>query len=78
LPYQVHRSVEVGSGCRDSVCVRFLDRIRPNRSERNHKQVEVNKAPRDQGHYIHPELFGHEGEPSIAEIRHPRPQPLRQ
>jgi hypothetical protein len=36
--------------------------------------VEVDKAPRDQGHYIHPELFGHEGEPSIAEIHHPRPQ----
>jgi hypothetical protein len=37
-------------------------------------QAEVDKAPRDQGHYIHPELFGHEGEPSIAEIHHPRPQ----
>jgi hypothetical protein len=36
-------------------------------------QVEVDKAPRDQGHYIHPELFGHEGDPSIAEIHHPRP-----
>jgi hypothetical protein len=36
-------------------------------------QVEVDKAPRDQGHYIHPELFGHEGEPSIAEMHHPRP-----
>jgi trimeric autotransporter adhesin len=36
-------------------------------------QVEVDKAPQDQGHYIHPELFGHEGEPSIAEIHHPRP-----
>jgi trimeric autotransporter adhesin len=40
--------------------------------------VEVDKAPKDQGHYIHPELFGHEGEPSIAEIRHPRPQPPQQ
>jgi hypothetical protein len=38
-------------------------------------QVEVDKAPRDQGHYIHPELFGHEGEPSIAEMHHPRPAP---
>jgi hypothetical protein len=37
--------------------------------------VEVDKAPSEQGHYIHPELFGHAGEPSIAEIRHPRPQP---
>jgi hypothetical protein len=36
--------------------------------------VEVDKAPRDQGHYLHPELFGHEGEPSITEIHHPRPQ----
>jgi len=37
--------------------------------------VEVDKAPRDRGHYLHPELFGHEGEPSIAEMQHPRPQP---
>jgi hypothetical protein len=36
-------------------------------------QVEVDKAPRDQGHFLHPELFGHEGEPSIAEMHHPRP-----
>ncbi len=36
-------------------------------------QVEVDKAQQDQGHYIHPELFGHEGEPSIAEMHHPRP-----
>jgi len=36
-------------------------------------QVEVDKAARDQGHYIHPELFGHEGEPSIAQMHHPRP-----
>jgi Collagen triple helix repeat (20 copies)/IPT/TIG domain len=36
-------------------------------------QVEVEKAPRDQGRYLHPELFGHEGEPSIAESHHPRP-----
>jgi trimeric autotransporter adhesin len=35
-------------------------------------QVEVDKAPADQGHYIHPELFGHEGEPNIAELHHPR------
>jgi hypothetical protein len=41
-------------------------------------QVEVDKAAKDQGHYIHPELFGHEGEPSIAEMHHPRPQPPRQ
>jgi hypothetical protein len=36
-------------------------------------QVEVDKAQRDQGHYIHPELFGHQGEPSIVETHHPRP-----
>jgi hypothetical protein len=36
-------------------------------------QVEVDKLQRDQGHYIHPELFGHEGEPSIAQAHHPRP-----
>ena len=36
-------------------------------------QVEVDKAPQDQGHYLHPELFGHEGEPNIAEMHHPRP-----
>ncbi len=36
-------------------------------------QVEVDKAQPDQGHYIHPELFGHEGEPSIAQLHHPRP-----
>jgi hypothetical protein len=36
-------------------------------------QVEVDKAQRDQGHYLHPELFGLEGEPSIAEMHHPRP-----
>src|SRR5271156_826288 len=36
-------------------------------------QVEVDKAQRDQGHYIHPELFGHQGEPSIVEMHHPRP-----
>ena len=36
-------------------------------------QVEVDKAQPDQGHYIHPELFGHEGEPSIAQMHHPRP-----
>jgi hypothetical protein len=36
-------------------------------------QVEVDKASRDQGHYIHPELFGYAGEPSIEEMHHPRP-----
>jgi hypothetical protein len=36
-------------------------------------QVEVDKSAGDQGHYMHPELFGHEGEPSIAAMHHPRP-----
>jgi len=40
-------------------------------------QVEVDKPPKDQGHYIHPELFGHEGEPNIAKIHHPRPAPAQ-
>jgi hypothetical protein len=40
--------------------------------------VEVDKAPQEQGHYIHPELFGYAGEPNIAEMRHPRPQPPQQ
>jgi hypothetical protein len=36
-------------------------------------QVEVDKAQPDQGHYIHPELFGHEGESSTTQTHHPRP-----
>jgi hypothetical protein len=40
--------------------------------------VEVEKAPQDQGRYLHPELFGHEGEPNIAGARHPRPAPPQQ
>jgi hypothetical protein len=41
-------------------------------------QVEVEKAPQDQGHYLHPELFGHQGEPNIAETHHVRtPAPLQ-
>jgi hypothetical protein len=34
--------------------------------------VEVEKAPADQGHYLHPELFGHASEPSIPTLHHPR------
>ena len=34
--------------------------------------LEVENAPADQGRYLHPELFGHEGEPAIGD-RHPRP-----
>jgi hypothetical protein len=40
--------------------------------------LEVDKAAADQGHYMHPELFGHEGEPSIAELHHPRPKQRQQ
>jgi len=35
--------------------------------------LEVEKAPDDQGHFLHPELFGHEGEPGILGLHHPRP-----
>jgi hypothetical protein len=34
--------------------------------------LEVEKAAADQGHYLHPELFGHAGEPDIHELHHPR------
>jgi hypothetical protein len=34
--------------------------------------VEVQKSGAEQGHYIHPELFGHAGEPSISDVRYPR------
>ncbi len=40
--------------------------------------VEVEKAKADQGHYLHPELFDHAGEPSIAETHHPRPKKREQ
>jgi len=36
--------------------------------------VEAEKAKADQGHYLHPELFEHAGEPSITELHHPRPK----
>jgi hypothetical protein len=36
--------------------------------------LEVDKAPADQGHYMHPELFGHEGDPNIGDLHHPRPK----
>jgi hypothetical protein len=39
--------------------------------------LEVDKPAEYQGHYLHPELFGHEGEPSIGAMHHPRP-PQRQ
>jgi hypothetical protein len=35
--------------------------------------VEVNKPAEYQGHYLHPELFGHEGEPAIGQTHQPRP-----
>jgi len=35
--------------------------------------VEEQKAKADQGHYLHPELFGHESDKSIPQIHHPRP-----
>jgi hypothetical protein len=39
--------------------------------------VEVDKKAADQGHYLHPELFGHAGDPNIIEMHHPRPNALR-
>ena len=38
---------------------------------------EVEKSEKEKGHYIHPELFGHAGEPSISEIEHPTPKSLQ-
>ena len=34
---------------------------------------EVEKNEVEKGHYLHPELFGHKGEPSVVELVHPRP-----
>ena len=39
--------------------------------------VEVEKEEADQGHYLHPELFGHPGEPDIARLHHPLPKKLQ-
>ena len=33
--------------------------------------VEVEKDQAEQGHYLHPELFDHAGEPGITELHHP-------
>jgi hypothetical protein len=35
--------------------------------------VEQDKSEKERGHYLHPELFGHAGEPGIAEIGHLKP-----
>jgi|SRR5580658_656079 hypothetical protein len=40
--------------------------------------VEADKDKADQGHYLHPELFDHADEPSIAEMHHPRPKKRQQ
>jgi trimeric autotransporter adhesin len=42
--------------------------------------VEVEKADKEKGHYIHPELFGHAGEASIMDVDHPiyKPKPVQQ
>jgi hypothetical protein len=37
--------------------------------------VEVEKSDAEKGHYIHPELFGHTGEPNVSEVRHPVSRP---
>lgn len=36
--------------------------------------TELDKPAKDQGHYLHPELFGHTGEASIMQIHHPMPK----
>jgi hypothetical protein len=36
--------------------------------------LEVEKSAADQGHYLHPELFGHDGEAGILELHHPKPR----
>ncbi len=38
---------------------------------------EVEKSDKEKGHYIHPELFGHAGEPSISQMNHPAPKSLQ-
>jgi hypothetical protein len=38
--------------------------------------VEEEKPARERGHYAHPELYGHAGEPGTMEIQHPRPKSL--
>ncbi|MGA3075126.1 MAG: IPT/TIG domain-containing protein [Bryobacteraceae bacterium] len=39
--------------------------------------LEVEKSAGDQGHYLHPELFGHEGESGILELHHPQPRKMQ-
>jgi hypothetical protein len=36
--------------------------------------LEEEKPEKEKGHFLHPELFGHAGEPSISEMGHPRAQ----
>jgi trimeric autotransporter adhesin len=40
--------------------------------------LEAEKAKADQGHYLHPELFDHAGEPGITELHHPHPKQRQQ
>ncbi len=39
--------------------------------------VEVEKSEKEKGHYLHPELFGHAGEPDISQINHPGSRPSK-
>jgi hypothetical protein len=39
--------------------------------------VEVEKDKADQGHYLHPELFGHADQPGIVQFHHPLPKVIR-
>jgi hypothetical protein len=38
--------------------------------------TEVDKTEKEKGHYIHPELFGHAGDPDVLQAVHPRPRPV--
>jgi hypothetical protein len=40
--------------------------------------LEVEKSASDQGHYLHPELFGHDGEAGILELHHAQPSKRQQ
>lgn len=40
--------------------------------------TEVEKSEAEKGHYLHPELFGHPGDSSIVELKHPRPKRVPQ
>lgn len=70
----LRRVAEVSGGVRSGVKVSWeVTGVRQDAWANGHRiPVEVDKAQKDQGHYLHPELFGHAGEPNMPEIHHPR------